>query len=68
MAEEKFEDKMKRLEYIVNTLEKEEVDLDTSIKLFEEGLELSQLLNKQLSTYETKIDDILKDSEVIENE
>ena len=48
----KFEDSMKRLEEIVNILEKGEKDLDESLKLFEEGLKLSKALQKDLKVYE----------------
>ena len=66
MAKEKFEDSMKRLEEIVNILERGEADLDTSIKLFEEGLALGKKLNKQLSSFENKINELtaeVKDDE-----
>lgn len=50
-----FEEKMKRLEQITKILERNEVTLDESIKLFEEGLKLSEELDSQLKTYQTKI-------------
>ena len=58
MAKEKFEDNLKRLEAIVDTLEKGEVDLDVSIKLLEEGLNIGKKLNKQLTSFEQKIDEL----------
>lgn len=58
MAKEKFEDSMLRLEEIVSKLESGNEDLDTAIKLFEEGLSLSKKLNKQLANYEKKIEEI----------
>ena len=58
MAKEKFEDNLKRLETIVDTLEKGEVDLDVSIKLLEEGLNIGKKLNKQLTSFEEKIDEL----------
>ncbi len=58
MAKEKFEDNLKRLETIVDTLEKGEVDLDVSIKLLEEGLNIGKKLNKQLTSFEQKIDEL----------
>ena len=51
----KFEDGMKRLEEIVDSLEKGDLDIDKSLKLFEEGLELSKKLQKELKGYEEKI-------------
>ena len=63
MAKEKFEDSMNRLEEIVNILEKGDTDLDSSIKLFEEGLKLSGKLNLQLGEYEKKIESLVSDKE-----
>lgn len=37
-----FEDTIKQLENIVNELENDELDLDTSVKKFEKGMELSK--------------------------
>ncbi len=62
MAKEKFEDKMNRLADIVNKLDDDNTDLDTSIKLYEEGLKLSDELKQQLTSYEKKIDDISKEN------
>ena len=59
-----FEEKMKRLEEITKLLERNEVSLDESIKLFEEGLKLSGELDTQLKTYQQKIIDL---SEIGEN-
>lgn len=56
MAKElKFEDQMKRLQQIVEQLEKENIDLDNSIELYEEGLKLSKTLKSQLEKFEDKI-------------
>lgn len=54
--ENTFEDNMKRLKTIVDLMEKEDVDLDKSIKLYEEGLSLSKQLKKQLEVFENKIE------------
>ena len=51
----KFEEQMKKLQEIVEELEKNDVDLDTSISLYEEGLELSKSLKLQLQSFEEKI-------------
>lgn len=53
--ESKFEDQMKRLQEIVEQLEKENIDLDNSIELYEEGLKLSKSLKSQLEKFEDKI-------------
>lgn len=57
----KFEDAMQRLEEIVNLLESGKVDLDDSLKLFEEGLKLTKELDAKLKVYEKKIDDLTKE-------
>ena len=44
-------------------LEKGDTDLDSSIKLFEEGLKLSEKLNLQLGEYEKKIESLVSDKE-----
>ena len=58
MAKSKFEDKMKRLQEIVELLDREDTDLDKSIELYKEGLDLSKDLKKQLSSYESQIEEI----------
>jgi len=50
-----FENKMKRLEEIVNKMESSEVDLEDSIKLFEEGVGLSKECQTLLDTAEEKV-------------
>ena len=53
---------MQRLEEIVKILENNEKDLDESLKLFEEGLKISDELSEQLKGYEEKIDELTKDA------
>ena len=57
-TEMNFEDKMSRLQEIVDELEKENVDLDKSIFLYKEGLELSKTLKDELSKFEDKIKEL----------
>ena len=38
-----FEDKLARLEEIISKLDSEEINLDDSAKLFEEGVDLSKI-------------------------
>lgn len=61
MAKLKFEDKMKRLQEIVDLLDSSDIELDKSISLYKEGLELSKELKEQLSAYEKKIEELKKD-------
>jgi len=64
MAKElKFEDQMKKLEEIVEKLESNDVDLDDSISLYEEGLKLSKSLKEQLNKFEKKINELNKNDE-----
>ena len=62
MSKISFEKQMARMEEIVDILEKGELDLDESIKLYEEGLNLSKTLKNQLKEYEKLIDKINKES------
>ena len=59
----KFEDQMKKLQDIVDKLEKEDIDLDDSISLYEEGLQLAKDLKKQLTVFEERISELNKDEE-----
>lgn len=61
MAKLKFEDKMERLQEIVDLLDSSDIELDKSISLYKEGLELSKELKEQLSAYEEKIEELKKD-------
>ena len=61
MAKLKFEDKMKRLQEIVDLLDSSDIELDKSISLYKEGLELSKELKEQLSACEEKIEELKKD-------
>lgn len=63
MAKEmKFEDKMNRLSSIVSDLENDNIDIDKAIKLYEEGLSLSKELQKQLTSFEDKINSLSKEN------
>jgi exodeoxyribonuclease VII small subunit len=61
MAEKKFEAALSRLEEIVQELEKGDLALEQSLKLFEEGIKLSRLCNKRLEEAERKVEILLKD-------
>ena len=56
-----FENSLKRLEEIVEILERGEIPLEESLKLFEEGLKLSKKCNEKLSKIEEKVKVILGD-------
>ena len=62
MAEElTYEKAVKRLEEIVDLLEKNEAPLDESMKLFEEGTKLAAFCNEKLINAKQKITEINKE-------
>ena len=50
-----FEEAMKQLEEIATQKEKNDLDLDTSVKKFEEGMKLSKYCSKILEDAEKRI-------------
>lgn len=50
-----FEKKLNRLEEIVHKMEKGEMALDESLKLFEEGVKLSRECHKHLTQAEAQV-------------
>ena len=56
----KFEDCLQRLETIVGELEKGDVPLEKALKLFEEGIQLSNSCRKELQEAEGKVEILLK--------
>ena len=62
MADElTYEKAVKRLEEIVDLLEKNDAPLDESMKLFEEGTKLAAFCNEKLVNAKQKITEINKD-------
>lgn len=61
MAQIKFEEVMKRLEQIVSSLEKGNLPLDESLKVFEEGVKLSKNCLRILDDAEKKVEILLKE-------
>lgn len=55
-----FEDSLKKLETIVDQLEKGDLSLEDSLKLFEEGVGLSSACKKELDTAEGKVQILMK--------
>ena len=55
-----FEDKMKKLEEIAIELEKGDLDLDSSVIKFEEGMKLSKECSEMLEKAEKKITMLIK--------
>ena len=57
-----FENSFRQLETIVQRLENEELPLDESLRLFEEGIALSRFCHQRLEEVEKKIELILADA------
>jgi exodeoxyribonuclease VII small subunit len=55
-----FEESLKKLETIVDQLEKGDLTLEDSLKLFEEGVGLSAACKKELETAEGKVEILIK--------
>lgn len=59
-----FEEAMKRLEKIVAALENNQVSLEKSVDLFQEGIKLSKICNDKLNNIEDKVAKILVDDKL----
>lgn len=59
--EQTFEGQLKRLEEIVETLEKGNVTLDQSVKMYEEGVQISKQCLEKLTKAELKLKQLSKD-------
>lgn len=55
-----FEKSLDRLEIIVAKLEKGELALEEAMKLFEEGMQISEFCGKQLEEAERKVNQLVK--------
>ena len=63
MNQATFEEDLKRLEQIVRAMERGEVALDESIKLFQEGTELARRCAKRLDEAQMQVDLILSNEQ-----
>jgi len=68
MEKVNFEESMQNLENIVQELEKGELNLEDSIKKFEEGIKLSKKCNEILEEAEKKITILIKKEDKIVEE
>lgn len=59
----KYEDAIVKLENIVESLERNQLPLESAVKLFQEGIELSKYCSDMLDDIERKISVILQDSD-----
>ncbi|MDR3742121.1 MAG: exodeoxyribonuclease VII small subunit [Terracidiphilus sp.] len=55
-----FEDSLKKLETIVERLEKGDLPLEESLKLFEQGIGLSEACKQELDAAEGKVQMLIK--------
>jgi exodeoxyribonuclease VII small subunit len=60
MAEVKFEESLKKLEKIVEDLEKGDLSLDEALKKYQEGIELARMCSQRLESAKKKIDLLTK--------
>lgn len=60
MAELKFEEALKKLEKIVEDLEKGDLSLDEALKKYQDGIELSRQCSQRLESSKKKIDLLVK--------
>ena len=57
---ENFEQSLKKLEGIVAQMERGDVSLEDSVKLFEEGTQLAEQCKQQLAEAEGKVEILIK--------
>ncbi len=60
-GKDSFEESLHRLEEIVNQLERGDVPLEDSLRLYEEGIQLSRLCAEKLTRAETTLKRLHKD-------
>ena len=60
---ETFKQSMERLDVIIEALDRNEIELEDAIKLFEEGLQLVKNCDAQLKQFEQRMNVLLADEE-----
>jgi exodeoxyribonuclease VII small subunit len=63
MAKKNFEKALVDLENIVQRLDENDLSLDESLSLFEEGIKLSRFCSQKLDAVENKVEILLRDDE-----
>ena len=58
-----FKQAMKRIDEILDLLEKNEIELEEAILLFEEGLKLVNSCDTQLNSFKLKMDELMSNYE-----
>ena len=66
MENKSFEENLSRLKEIVKLIQSGELNLDESIDIFKEGIELSKYLEDKLSSIENKAIKIFENNELKE--
>jgi len=61
-----YEQNFERLQSLVSRLEGEELGLQESLELFESGMELANLLDRQLAAVEDRVKVLVRGSESLE--
>jgi len=62
MKEKRFEEAIKRLEQIVESLERGDLSLEESLAIFEEGMKLAGFCSNKLDEAEQKVTILIKES------
>ncbi len=63
-----FEVALRKLEDVVHKLEEGEIPLEESLKLFQEGIKLSQRCREVLAEAEYEVEHLLREEGEVENE
>lgn len=66
--EERFEERLARLEGIVEDLESGDLPLGEAFEAFEEGVELADELQEELEEVEARVDELLDDGSEVPRE
>ena len=64
-SEKDFEELMQKLEEITTKLETDKLNLDESVKLFEEGMQISKECNEKLEDAEKRITMLIRTKQEI---
>ena len=67
MKEKKFEDKMKKLEKLINDLENGEIDLEKSIETYTEAMKLIKECDTELTNMEQHVSKIVMENGAMED-
>lgn len=61
MENKTFKQSMSRIDEIIGLLEKNEIELEEAIEIFEEGLKLINRCDAQLKSFENRINELYSD-------